>query len=283
MRFLATPRSLQRRSRPRRAGPPRARARRAALAATTPVALLAALATALTATPAAAQAAAPPEAIGAGDAVATTAATLGGFVGNLIKHLDELGAFDGAQAQSVSSSGPTSKAALAETWAARIARLDAADKPVKIPSACMWAIKTQLEATYDRRGQALQRVTAQPDAALSCGGTFGLPVRQEGTLSHRLNGTTDAVIGTRRCADAKGCPNANVVGPYRCEGAACAGDHQLVLRHTWTLAAPYVWQDAPAQCRVRDRGHTLSCMTQTKVVTIPATRGGITISSPPAA
>jgi hypothetical protein len=273
LRSLATPRSLQRRSRPRRA-----------LAAIAPVALLAALATALTATPAAAQAApAPPEAVGAGDTVTSTAATLGGFVGNLIKHLDELGAFDGAQAQSVSSSGFTSKVALAETWAARIARLDAADRPVKDPSACMWAIKTQIEATYDTRGRALQRVTAQPDAALSCGGTFGLPVRQEGTLSHRLNGTTDAVIGTRRCADAKGCPNANVVGPYRCEGAACAGDHRFVLRHTWTLAAPYVWQDAPAQCRVRDRDRTLSCTTQTKIVTIPAARGGIIISSPPAA
>jgi hypothetical protein len=280
LRSLATPRPLWRRPRPRWAGPARVRARRAALV-TTPVVVLAALATVLSAAPATARpAAAPPETVGADDGVATT---LGGFVDNLIKHLDELGAFDGAQAQSASSSGSTSKVTLAETWTARIAKLDAADRQVKVPSACLWGIKTRFQATYDARGQALQHVTAQPGATLSCGGTEGLPVRQVGTLSHRLNGTTDAVIGTRRCSDANGCPNADVVGPYRCDGAACAGDHQLVLRHTWTLADPYVWRDAPAQCRVRDRGRTLSCMSQTKIVTIRATRGGITISSPPAA
>lgn len=267
-----------------RAAPSHARARRVALAAATPVVVLTALATALSATPAAAQTpAAPPQGGGADDAVAAATATVGGFVGDLIEHLDELGAFDGADGQSTASNGSTSTVALAETWAARIAKLDAADRPVRVPSACLWAIKTRMQAAYDARGEALQHVTAQPSAALSCGGTSGRPVRQVGTLSHRLNGTADAVIGTRRCSDAKGCPNANVVGPYRCEGAACAGDHQLVLQHTWTLAHPYVWRDAPAQCRVRDRGRTLSCVTQTKVVTIRATRGGITVSSPPAA
>lgn len=253
------------------------------LLSTVPVALSVAFSVALAPTAAhAAPPAAPPQETG--EAVESTASALGGLVGSLITRLDQLGAFERAESQSVASEGDTTEINLAEAWVAPIARLNATDRPVKVASACAWQIKTHLSVTYDDRGErALKSVVGTPDAALSCGGNFGLPVRQVGTLTHRLNGTTDVTVGTQRCNDPEGCPNTNVTGTYRCNGAACAGTHQLVLEHSWTLPGRYVWQDAPDRCDVSNRGRTLTCTTETKTVKLPATRGGISVGNADAA
>jgi hypothetical protein len=211
--------------------------------------------------------------------------SLGGFIGNLVQQLDEAGAFEEAEeledtgGQSVSSSGSVTRVSLSEAWVAQVAKPDRAGRPVLDASACAWVLKTRLEAAYDPSSRALRRVTGSPDASLNCGGTFGLPLRQDGTLQHTLNGEDTTTVAGQNCRNDTGCRSTNVTGSYDCAGGACAGTHQLTLRHIWTLPSPYVWSTPPRHCEVIDGGATLRCVTRSKTVVIPETRGGVTIAS----
>jgi hypothetical protein len=214
----------------------------------------------------------------------TPGMSLGEFVTDLIQRLDESGVFEEAEelggGESVSVSGPVTRVSLSEASSARVAKPDHAGRPLVDASTCHWVLRTRLEANYDESTRNLKEVTGTPGASLNCGGTFGLPVRQDGTLQHTLDGENTTTVASQDCDnDDAGCESTDVSGPYDCAGEACAGAHQFTLRHTWTLPAPYVWASSPSHCEVADDGTTLRCETRGQPVTIPSDRGGIGIGA----